>query len=94
MARPLRIEFPGAFYHLTERGDRREAIYEDDVDRIAFLDLVAEVVERLRWRCHAYCLMTNPSVLAGAPQIRPIRSQIIKQIRKTEYLDTGMAFSV
>ncbi len=59
MARPLRIEFPGAFYHLTERGDRREAIYEDDVDRIAFLDLVAEVVARLRWRCHAYCLMTN-----------------------------------
>ena len=60
MARPMRIEFPGAFYHLTERGDRREAIYEDDVDRIAFLDLVAEVVARFRWRCHAYCLMTNP----------------------------------
>ena len=59
MARPLRIEFPGAFYHLTERGDRREAIYEDDADRLAFLDLVAEVVERFRWRCHAYCLMTN-----------------------------------
>lgn len=59
MARPLRIEFPGAFYHLTERGDRREAIYEDDADRLAFLDLVAEVVERLRWCCHAYCLMTN-----------------------------------
>lgn len=34
MARPLRIEFPGAFFHLTERGDRRDAIYEDDVDRV------------------------------------------------------------
>lgn len=48
MARPLRIEFPGAFYHLTERGDRREAIYEDDADRLVFLDLVAEVVARFR----------------------------------------------
>jgi len=59
MARPLRIEFAGAFYHLTSRGDRREAIYEDVVDRRQFLDTVAEVVERYNWVCHAYCLMTN-----------------------------------
>ena len=36
MARPLRIEFAGALYHITSRGDRREAIYEDDEDREAF----------------------------------------------------------
>lgn len=59
MARPLRIEFPGAFYHLTARGDRREAIYEDDEDRRAFLATFAEVIEQFEWRCHAYCLMTN-----------------------------------
>jgi REP element-mobilizing transposase RayT len=59
VARPLRIEFTGALYHLTSRGDRREAIYEDDEDRKRFLDTVAEVAERYNWVCHAYCLMTN-----------------------------------
>ncbi|MCU7927932.1 MAG: transposase [Candidatus Thiodiazotropha sp. (ex Dulcina madagascariensis)] len=59
MARPLRIEFAGALYHLTSRGDRREAIYEDDEDREAFLKVLAEVVKRYNWICHAFCLMTN-----------------------------------
>jgi putative transposase len=59
MARPLRIEYPGALYHVTSRGDRQEAIFEDDQDRGAFLDLLGEVVSRFRWRCHAYCLMGN-----------------------------------
>ncbi len=59
MARPLRIEFPGALYHITSRGDRRGAIYEDDEDREAFLDVLAEAVERYNWICHAFCLMTD-----------------------------------
>lgn len=59
MARPLRIEFPDALYHVTSRGDRCEAIYEDDKDRLLFLRTLAEVVERFNWLCHAYCLMTN-----------------------------------
>jgi REP-associated tyrosine transposase len=59
MARPLRIEFPGALYHVTARGDRQEAIFDDDQDRSAFLKLLGEVVLQFRWRCHAYCLMTN-----------------------------------
>ena len=59
MARPIRIEFAGAFYHVTSRGDRREAIYEDDTDRFRFLEVLGYVVERFNWRCHAYCLMTN-----------------------------------
>ena len=59
MARPLRIEFPGAFYHVTSRGDRREAIYEDDEDRVAFLDVLGAVVTDFEWQCLAYCLMTN-----------------------------------
>jgi REP element-mobilizing transposase RayT len=59
MARPLRIEFPGAFYHVTSRGDRREAIYEDDEDRSAFLGVLAAVVADFEWQCLAYCLMTN-----------------------------------
>jgi len=42
----LRIEFAGALYHITSRGDRREAIYDDDEDREVFLAVLAEVVER------------------------------------------------
>ena len=59
MARPLRIEFSGAHYHITSRGDRREDIYEDDADRERFLDILGQVVNGWNWRCHAYCLMSN-----------------------------------
>jgi REP element-mobilizing transposase RayT len=59
MARPLRIEFPGALYHVTTRGDRQEPIFDDDEDRFKFLSILAEVVSRFNWICHAYCLMTN-----------------------------------
>lgn len=59
MARPLRIEFPGALYHITSRGDRQEAIYEDDEDRRAYLEVLGDVVERFAWLCYAYCLMGN-----------------------------------
>jgi putative transposase len=59
MARPLRIEFSGALYHVTSRGDRREPIYEDDQDRERFLQTLEEVVFRYNWLCHAYCLMDN-----------------------------------
>lgn len=59
MSRPLRIEFAGALYHITSRGDRREDIYLDDEDRERFLEVFAEVCERHQWGCHAYCLMSN-----------------------------------
>ena len=59
MARPLRIEYPGAVYHLTSRGDARQPIYLSDDDRRAFLGLLAQVIDRFQWRCHAYCLMDN-----------------------------------
>jgi len=59
MARPLRIEYPGAIYHVTARGDRRQSIYEDDADRQSFLATLSEVIARCNWLCHAYCLMGN-----------------------------------
>lgn|SRR5581483_2726638 len=59
MTRPLRVEFPGAVYHVTARGDGREAIYVDDIDRRCFLAVVGHVLDRFAWRCHAYCLMGN-----------------------------------
>jgi len=59
MARPLRLEFPGALYHLTSRGDGQEAIYRDDEDRGTCLEVLANTVRRFHWRAHAYCLMGN-----------------------------------
>jgi putative transposase len=59
MTRPVRIEFEGALYHITSRGDRREAIYEDDADRNQFLEILGEVIATFNWVCHAYCQMTN-----------------------------------
>jgi len=59
MARPLRIEFPGAVYHVTSRGNAGQAIFIDDEDRGRFLDGLSIVVERFKWLCHAYCLMEN-----------------------------------
>lgn len=59
MSRPLRIEFHGALYHITARGDRREPIYEDDEDRALFMNILGQVVADFNWVCHAYCLMGN-----------------------------------
>lgn len=59
MARPLRIEFPGAVYHVTSRGNARADIFEADSDRTKFLKILGLVVNRFNWLCHAYCLMNN-----------------------------------
>jgi putative transposase len=59
MARPLRVEYEGALYHVTSRGNDRERIFFTDTDREAFLELLADVVNRYSWVCHAYCLMPN-----------------------------------
>ena len=59
MARPLRLEFAGALYHVTSRGDRREDIYRDDDDRRTWLSVLDTVCERFNWVVHAYCQMSN-----------------------------------
>ncbi len=59
MSRPLRLEFSGALYHVTSRGDRREDIYDDEEDRERFLEILSGVVADFNWVCHAYCLMDN-----------------------------------
>lgn len=59
MARPLRLEYAGALYHITSRGDRREDIYLDDEDREAWLEVLATTCERFNWVVHAYCQMSN-----------------------------------
>jgi len=59
MARPLRIEYDGAVYHVTARGNARKAIFRGDEDRLTFLNTLAGVNERYNWICHGYCLMNN-----------------------------------
>ncbi len=57
MARPLRIEFAGALYHVTSRGDGRDDIFLADEDRTLWLDVLGHVCERFNWVVHAYCQM-------------------------------------
>jgi REP element-mobilizing transposase RayT len=59
MSRPLRIEYEGALYHITSRGDRREKIFYDDADRKLFLEILALTIKRHNWLLHSYCLMDN-----------------------------------
>ena len=59
MSRPLRLEFSGALYHVTSRGNEKKPIFVDDVDFKIFVSLMAEVCQRFNWVIHSYCLMTN-----------------------------------
>jgi len=59
MARPLRIEFPDAIYHVTSRGNARQAIVRDVVDQDKWMELLQRTVERYGWRLFAFALMTN-----------------------------------
>lgn len=59
MSRPLRIEFDGAVYHVTSRGDRREPIYRDDDDRLTQLEVIARAMDRFDAQVLAYCQMGN-----------------------------------
>jgi len=59
MPRRLRIEYPGALYHLMSRGNRRDKIFLDDVDRHDFIKTLAEACQKTGWQVHAYCLMPN-----------------------------------
>ena len=59
MARPWRIQFPGAVYHVTARGNRRQDIFFEDSDRLDFLRLLGLAAGRFELRIFAFCLMTN-----------------------------------
>jgi REP element-mobilizing transposase RayT len=59
MARPIRIEYDGALYHVTSRGNARKPIFKDDEDRKTFLEILHNTNIRYNWVCHAYCLMNN-----------------------------------
>jgi REP element-mobilizing transposase RayT len=85
MARPLRLEFAGALYHLTARGNARADIFADNEDRRLFLDLLGKEISQQRWRCYAYCLMDNhfhllietpePNLVAGMRRLNGVYTQ-------------------
>jgi putative transposase len=59
MARPIRVEFEGAVYHLTARGNERRSIFCGDRDRLRFLETLEEAINEFGLRLHGYCLMPN-----------------------------------
>jgi len=85
MARPLRIEYEGAFYHVMSRGNRRASIFGNDGDRLGFLELLARACAKTGWRVHAYCLMSNhfhlvletpqPNLVAGMKWLLGVYTQ-------------------
>ncbi|MBU4264226.1 MAG: transposase, partial [Proteobacteria bacterium] len=85
MARPLRIEYPGAVYHVTSRGNARQSIFLDDADRQVFLKILGHVIEKYNWLCHAYCLLDNhyhllvetpdPNLALGMRQLNGVYTQ-------------------
>ena len=59
MARSVRVEFPGAFYHVMARGNRREPIFLDKEDGKQFVKALGEVCAMTGWRVHAWVLLSN-----------------------------------
>ena len=89
MARPLRIEFPHAIYHVTSRGHARQRIVKTDADRQAWLSVLGQVIGRFGWLCHAYCLMANhchllietpqPNLSRGMRQLNGVYTQVFNR---------------
>ncbi|HAZ32058.1 MAG TPA: addiction module toxin RelE [Dehalococcoidia bacterium] len=85
MSRSLRIEYPGAVYHVTSRENNRQDIFLDGDDRIAFLEIVHQICDPFNWLCHAYCQMTNhyhllletidPTLSRGMRQLNGVYTQ-------------------
>ena len=71
MGRKLRVQYPGAIYHVMNRGDRREPIFQDDLDRQRFLQTLAEACAKTDWQMHAWCSMGNHFHLAHGRAAAP-----------------------
>jgi REP element-mobilizing transposase RayT len=100
MARPLRLEFGGALYHVTSRGNARGRIYLDEEDRHVYLDLLGKEVEQQGWRCYAYCLMDNhyhllietpePTLVVGMRRLNGVYTQAFnRRHRRVGHLFQG-----
>jgi hypothetical protein len=96
MARPLRIEFAGAVYHVTSRGNERRPIFRTHRDRLTFLRFLGETVERFGWSITAWVLMTNRPRLSGRRRCMQCRRQVGRTARSRSTSDPsapGVPFS-
>ena len=94
MARPLRIKYEGAIYHITSRGNGRKRIYKDDSDKREFLKVLESVIKRYSWVCYGYCLMDNQyhlivetplgNISEGMRQLNGVYTQYSNRRRKRE----------
>jgi REP element-mobilizing transposase RayT len=100
MARPLRLEFAGALYHVTSRGNARQRIFLDEEDRRLYLELLGKEVAQQGWRCYAYCLMDNhyhllietpePNLVAGMRRLNGVYTQAFnRRHRRVGHLFQG-----
>lgn len=100
MSRPLRLEYAGAVYHLTSRGNARQKIFLNDDGRETFLNSLSHVISRYGWLCHAYCLMDNhyhlivetprPNLSLGMRQLNGIYTQAFnRRHRRVGHLFQG-----
>ncbi len=105
MTRPLRIEYAGAVYHITSRGNEKKSVFKNDQDRINFLNTLQHVNKRYNWLCHAYCLMDNHyhllietpdgNLSLGMRQLNGVYTQLFnKRHQRTGHLFQGRYKSI
>ncbi|MBM9603180.1 REP-associated tyrosine transposase [Desulfopila inferna] len=92
MARPLRIEYPGAVYHITSRGNARQNIFLCDTDRLTFLKVLSNTIEKYNWLCHGFCLLDNhyhlvietldPNLSLGMRQLNGVYTQTFNRAKQ------------
>src|SRR4051794_7409413 len=84
MARPLRIEYPGAIHHVMSRGDHRRSVFEDDRDYQRLLEGLEQTVRRFDWELLSFVLIPNPFPLL-------LRTPLPNLSRGMQYLLSGYA---
>jgi len=105
MSRPLRIEYPGAVYHVTSRGNEKKPVFKTDQDRQNFLNTLQRVNKRYHLICHAYCLMTNHyhllletsdgNLSLGMRQLNGVYTQVFNKLHgRTGHLFQGRYQSI
>jgi REP element-mobilizing transposase RayT len=100
MSRPLRLEYPGAVWHVTSRGNERREVFRDDADREGFLSILGRTVSLFRWKLHAFVLMGNhyhllfetpePTLSCGMRQLNGLYTQVFnRRHRRSGHLFQG-----
>jgi hypothetical protein len=87
MARPLRLQFTGAVYHVTSRGNARQKVFFNDADRELFLRTLSDVVSRYRWICHGYCSEAYAGEYAGENDVLALENTVRSE-ENTESAET------